>query len=79
VKTRPSEFLGLPGDSYSAYCLDQAVIYFGLVLEGQLQEAGHKPGKEERRAQAARERILEKVFGKQEEGSGFADPAALLG
>jgi hypothetical protein len=63
--------------SYEAYCLDEAVIFFGLQLENMLEEAGNKPGKEERRARAARQNVINKVFGK-EKASGFADPAAMF-
>lgn len=52
---------------------------FGLSLENMLEEAGHKPSKEERRATAARERLLEKVLGdEKDEGAGFADPALMF-
>ena len=65
--------------TYEAYCLDEAVIYFGLMLEGMLEEAGQKPGKEERRAQAAREALLKKIFNPDDnKGSGYADPAMLF-
>lgn len=70
--------LGLDPGSYEGYCLDEAVIFFGLQLENMLEQAGHKPGKEERRAKAAREALLNKVFGDQEEGAGFADPALMF-
>lgn len=78
VKCRPSKFLGLRSDSYEAYCLDEAVIYFGLALENMLQEAGQKPSKGDRKAQAAREALLNKVFGKGEGSSGYADPALMF-
>lgn len=35
---RPSELLGL-NNSYAAYCLDEAVIYFGEMLDQALEEA----------------------------------------
>lgn len=78
VGQRPSDFLGLDRDSYEAYCVDEAVIYFGLALEGMLEDAGHKPGKEERAAQFARDRIMAQVFGEDKAGSGFADPALMF-
>jgi hypothetical protein len=50
-----------------------------LSLEAMLDEAGAgKPSKEEQRAIAARERLLEQVLGDEDEkskGSGYADPA----
>lgn len=77
---RPSELLGLERDSYEAYCLDEAVIFYGMSVENMLEEAGHRPSKEERKAKAARERILDRLFSDDEEGktSGFADPAAMF-
>lgn len=44
-----------------------------------LEEAGTKPSKEERKATAAREKILDKIFGNEKQGSGFADPALMFG
>ncbi len=60
--------------------MDEAVFYFGTQLTSKLEEAGHKPSKEEKKAMAARQRILDKVFGKDDDksGSGFADPALFL-
>lgn len=71
----------MPGDTYEAYCLDEAVTYFGLVLENMLEEAGNKPTKQDRKAKAARDRVLDKVFSDQEDApsTGFADPAAMFG
>jgi hypothetical protein len=81
VHARPAELLGLDPDSYEAYCLDEAVIYFGLTVEAKLEEAGHKPTKEERKAKAAREAVLKKILDPDQEtkGSGFADPALMFG
>lgn len=76
--TSPSKLLSVK-DSYAAYCLDQAVAYFGLTLEAKLAEAGHKPSKGERKTKAAQERILNQVF--QPSGGDtkrFADPAAMF-
>jgi hypothetical protein len=79
VSERPSVLLGLESDSYIAYCVDEAVIYFGLALEGMLEDAGAgRPGKEERRAKMARDRLMNSVFGKKETGSGYADPALMF-
>jgi hypothetical protein len=55
------------------------VTIFGLSLENMLEEAGQKPGKEERKIQAAREALLDRVMGeKKDEGTGFADPALMF-
>ena len=71
--------LGLDEGSYEAYCLDEAVIFFGMALESDLEQAGHKPSKEERRAKAAREALLAKVLGdEKKQGAGFADPALMF-
>lgn len=81
LSQRPSTLLGVE-DDYAAYCLDEAVVYFGMTLENMLESAGHKPSKEERRAKQARERLIEKIFSKDKEqakGTGFADPAAMFG
>lgn len=46
-----------------------------------LDEAGHKPGKDDRRIKAAREAVLGKVFNKDKDKgktTGFADPAAMF-
>lgn len=79
MKTRPSEFLNIR-NTYVAYCLDQAVIFFGLQFEGMLQEAGHKQGKEERRSAAARDKLVNQMFSPEaQKGTGFADPALMFG
>jgi len=67
-------------DVYVAYCFDQAVSYLGSVIEGELNDAGHKPSKDEGQIRFARERVYQKYFGDaKEEAKGFADPAALFG
>lgn len=81
LSVKPSSFLGLEEGSYVAYCLDEAVTFFGLMVENKLEEAGQgKPSKEDRRAQAAREKVLDSIFGKDEKKktSGFADPALMF-
>lgn len=80
VGHRPSALLSIDPveDSYLAYCVDEAVVYFGIMLENELQSAGQKPGKEERRAQLARERILARVFGDGGAKKQYADPAAMF-
>jgi len=74
--------MGLEQGSYVAYCFDEAVIYFGMTVDSELQEAGQKQSKEDRRAQMARERYLDRVLNDGNEKSatkGFADPAAMFG
>lgn len=75
--------MGLKGSSYEAYCLDEAIVYFGTSIEAMLEKAGSKPSKGERKAQAARERLLNKILNNEEEkkktkNSGFADPATMF-
>lgn len=80
VHERPSVMLGLDPDSYEAYCLDEAVIYFGLTVEGRLDRAGHKESKEERKAKSIREAMMNKLFnpGDEKATSGYADPALMF-
>lgn len=82
LKQRPSSLLGLEADSYEAYCLDEAIVYFGTSVESLLEKAGSKPSKGERKAQAARERLLSKILepedGKSKSKAGFADPALMF-
>lgn len=71
--------MGLRWDSYEAYCLDEAVVFFGLQVENKLEAAGHKPSKEERKVKAAREKILDALLGDEEvKKTSFADPAAMF-
>lgn len=71
--------LGLQWDSYEAYCLDEAVIFFGLQVEAKLESAGHKESKEERKLKRARETVMDKIFGKENaKKQAFADPATMF-
>lgn len=71
--------MGLKGHTYEAYCLDEAVIYFGLTMENMLDEAGEKPSKSERKTKAARQKVMDKVFETAEvKSSGYADPAVMF-
>lgn len=66
-------------DSYEAYCLDEAVIIFGMRVNARLEEAGHKPSKEERKLKMARDKVIDEIFGTQEDkAKNFADPAMLF-
>jgi hypothetical protein len=69
----------LDPSSYEAYCLDEAVWYFGTIVQSEVEKAGQKKVKGQARTESARKRVLDKYLtpaGKG--GSGFADPAALL-
>lgn len=78
---RPSELLGLQrrdDEGYVAYCLDQAVGHFGVSVEVDLENAGHRPSKEERKMENARKQVLARYFGDEVVGKRFADPAAMM-
>jgi len=67
-----------PG-SYEAYCFDQAIWYFGITLENELSQAGQKPSKDDRKAQGARERVLERVLGiSKPDNEKFMDPMVMF-
>ena len=77
----PSQQLGLTLGSYEAYCLDEAVWYFGTIVEAELEKAGQprRKAKGQAAAEAARKRVLAKYFGPKGGSQGqFMDPAALL-
>lgn len=74
----PSNIFGLTAGSYEAYCLDQAVWYAGITISADLEKAGQKRSKGEGRIQSARQRVLDKYFGKTEGRQSFADPALLF-
>lgn len=76
---RPSELLAIE-DDYVAYCLDQAVGYFGRSVEAELEKAGAN-AKNESDATWKRQQALDRFIGdednKPRRGS-FADPAAMF-
>jgi hypothetical protein len=80
LRSRPSELLDIGLSNYEAYCLDEAVVFFGLQLENMLDNAGVKPDKESVKIERARQKVLDDVFGKDEKSksSGFADPALMF-
>lgn len=80
LRLTPSRIIGLTDGSYEAYCFDQAVWYFGSVLESELEQAGHKRQKGEGQREAARKKILAKYLDEVGKPSHqqFADPAALF-
>jgi hypothetical protein len=73
---RPSNLLAIE-DDYVAYCLDQAVGYFGRHLEAELEKAG-SDAKNDEEAQWKRQRVLDKYLGEEDkhQRGRFADPAA---
>ena len=83
---RPSDLLGIgrsdePGADYVAYCLDEAIQYCGMTIEAELDKAGHKVSKDERKIVSAREGVLKKYLGDQGADSApkkFADPMNLF-
>lgn len=75
----PADLLGLEAGSYEAYCLNEAVWYFGSTLESELDKAGQKRGKGEGKMVAARKRVLDRFLGTEKPDSQrFADPAAFF-
>lgn len=70
---RPSDLLGLH-DEYEAYCVDEAVAYFGSTLEYELDKIEAKSQEETRRRRKA---ILQKYLFPEDKPteSNFADPA----
>lgn len=70
--------MGLTPGSYEAYCFDQAVWFFGITVEGELEKAGRKPQKGEGALISARTGVLKKYLGSSDVGPQFADPAAMF-
>ncbi len=68
-------------DPYPAFCLDQAVAFFGGHVQAELDAVKEK---KESAAKAKRMRILQKYLGNDVESEGtvapkkFADPAVML-
>jgi hypothetical protein len=80
LKQRPSDLLDIQLSNYVAYCLDEAVVFFGMQLEAMLDEAGQKPDKESARIERERKRVLDKVFSDEStESQHFSDPAVMFG
>jgi hypothetical protein len=75
---RPSDLLNIQ-DDYVAYCLDQAVAYFGRTLESELEKAG-SGAKNESEAEWKRKAVLERFLGEDDKPQRgmFADPAAMF-
>ena len=78
MRVTPSNLLGLTSGSFEAYCLDQAIWYFGSHIENEIEQAGHKKQKGEGQLIAARKRVLSKYLDSGETKGQFADPAALF-
>ena len=75
--------MGLEMGSFEAFCFDEAIWYLGTTIDGELEQAGHKPSKDEAKFKAARDKVLAKFFGattqiKRTPGR-FADPAVMFG
>jgi hypothetical protein len=67
-------------DDYVAYCLNEAVYFFGRSLEHMMDKAGDS-AKNENAATSARERVLKQVLEPPKPGAkaaGFMDPAELF-
>lgn len=57
---RPSNVLGIEGDTYAAYCLDEAVIEFGVWVESKIDAVDAKSAKQR---EALAENALRKCLG----------------
>ena len=80
-KVPPSSLLGLKPGSYEAFCLDQAVNYFGSYVEGELDKVGEKQSAKTRRTQQDRERKLKQLLEppeKTDRKGQFMDPAVFF-
>lgn len=73
---RPSDLLAIE-DEYAAYCLDQAVGYFGRTLQAELDSVDEKDAST---TEHKRRMILERYLGDKEKPARglFADPAAMF-
>lgn len=74
---RPSQLVGV-SDTYVAYCLDQAVGYYGSWVDAELDKASSKPSKEEVAAVEKRKRRIREILGTAEDDKTqgqFRDPA----
>lgn len=72
--------MGFESGSYEAYCLNQAVAYFGNWVDSELDTVSHKPSKDERKANEARQRRLDQILkpDAKNDPSSFADPSAFF-
>lgn len=78
LRRSPSSLLGLTEGSYEAYCLDEAIWYFGSTIQHELEKAGQKRQKGEAKMEAARKRVLAKRLGEENVPQQYADPALLM-
>lgn len=53
-------------------------MYFGTRLTNELEKAGHRPSKAERKSMSARQRVLDKVFGPEKSEKRFRDPMSMI-
>jgi hypothetical protein len=74
LSVTPSTILGLTQGSYEAYCLDQAIWYFGSTVQSELERAGQKKAKGEAQLINARKRVLAKYLGKDAGAQQYATP-----
>lgn len=71
--TTPSAHLGIPMGSYQAWCVDEAIAWFGNTLKAELDNA---KGKTEKAKERRRRLILHTTFAGELGGPKYADPAA---
>lgn len=76
---RPSELLGLPRSSYEAYCLDEAIGFFGNNLKFELDKIEPPKkfkGDPRKYVEQKQKLLLHKTFRGELGGPKYADPAA---
>lgn len=78
-KTRPSKLLGIK-DKYIAYCLDQAIFYFGTSIDYELEQVDEKnpEGAQHKREQLLRSFLYPEAESQKKHKGQFADPAAMF-
>lgn len=72
--TRPSDLLAV-SDRYGAYCVDDAVAFFGNMVESELARVD---GKDNKQINQRRNLVLKKMLSEVgNTGQQFADPVAM--
>lgn len=75
---RPSDLLAIT-DEYVAFCVDQAIGYFGRVVEAELEAV---EGKTDTERSQKRDRVLQRYIGENDDEKPrrgqFADPTAMF-
>lgn len=72
MRVRPSDVVSVQ-DEYAAFCLDEAVMYFGSFVKQKLQEV---KGKNEAEIEGKQKLILKKLLEAEGAEGRFATPVA---